>query len=89
MKMPVKSKQVVYTPYDLFMMLRSFILGEIAGLDEDCTLVEGITAKGLQDAVDSLQYYLALAQRPQILPLNYEVIDDEKFNEEYEKQCQK
>ena len=89
MKMPIKSKKVTHTPYDLFMILRSFVLNEITGLDEDCYLQDGITAKDLQDAIDSLQFYLAQAHAPQILPLDYQVIDDEKFEEEYKEQCQK
>ena len=89
MKMPIKSKKVVHTPYDLFKVIREFINSEITGLDDDCQLSSSVTVKDLREVIDSLQFYLAQAREPQILPLDYQVIDDEKFEEEYQNQCQK
>lgn len=89
LKMPIKSKKVYHTPYELFMMLRSFIQNETTGLDDDCLLSADYSKEDLLKALDSLQFYLALVHEPTVLPLDYQVLDDEKFFEEYDDLCQK
>lgn len=89
MKMPVKTLTVKNTPYEVFSILREYIYNETVGLDDDCKLLPNTTKKDLIDILNSLQFYLAQAREPQILPLTYQVIDDEKFEEEYKEQCQK
>ena len=87
-KMPIIEKKVSHGTFEVYTTIRDFIEGELMGLDLTTPIHGELTVADFYAILDSLQYYLALANEPAVLPIKYQVIDDSKLKEELKEKCQ-